>query len=90
MVLVEPHPSNVAVARLNTFANGGSVFVEHAAIWGGVGYAQISSRNVFGQTMTDGSTGVGQEWAITVEELASAAKAHVTRVIPRIRCEEYV
>lgn len=75
VVSVEPHRSNFAIARLNTF-NQANVFFENAAIWADMGYAVISGSQ---------SHLHGHEWGLKFEELPSAAKSLVTHVIPRIK-----
>ena len=85
IVTVEPDLANAAVARLNTLHHV-NVFVEQAAIWGddgdvGVGLARMSGSNVWGLQ----ATSEGQEWALTVNALDSAAGVEVNQVIPRLR-----
>lgn len=82
VVTVEPHPSNYAIARLNTFMQY-NVYAEHAAIWGDIGYAALSPTSVFGSHLHGEIK--GNEYALKFEELPTAAKSHVTRVIPRIK-----
>lgn len=81
VIMVEPSPSNAAIARLNTFMCP-HVIIENAAIWGDVGYATMSNISIV-KTANDVQKKV--EWGLTFEELPSAAGLHINNVVPRIR-----
>ena len=48
---------------------------------GGVGMARMSERNAFGGRAAEN----GDEWALTVEAIDSAAGVEVSQAIPRVR-----